>query len=276
MALCQDPEVTYLNSLGYNVLAEPSAGLQPLEVLGQNATGVLDLGPLSSIWTTSSAVPAISAAQPAASISGGQSSNLSVSIGLNMLSNIVTALGGQAPGLNSAYSHASTMQFTLGDVNIIQVTPTDLGSYLESGDVNMANPLVAPFFQGANSSILVVYEILQAASVSVTASSQSSASLSIDPGALSQSVGGNLTIGPAAGEPPSGNTSAITYTGGVPLTFAFKALHIAFVNGSWQLLGDEISPSLDTLGAPAPPSLNPVSLVTNGLLSLAKTFRAAA
>jgi hypothetical protein len=30
MALCQDPEVSYLNGLGYNVGAEPAATLNPL------------------------------------------------------------------------------------------------------------------------------------------------------------------------------------------------------------------------------------------------------
>jgi hypothetical protein len=272
VALCQDPEVSYLNSLGYNVVAEPTATLSPLEVLGQNSDGVLDLGPLSSIWTTTAAPPAISAPQQAASISGGQTSNLSVSIGLSLLSGIVTTLGGQTPGLSASYGSASSMQFTLGDVTVSSVTLTDLGAYLEAGDVNMANPAVAPYFQNSSATVVVVYEILQSNSITVTTTAAPNATLSIDSAALSQAVGGNLTIGPVAGQPSSGSTSTLVYTGNVPLTFAFKALHIAFVNGQWQLLGDDLNPALGTLGAPAPTSLNPVSLVTKGLLSIAKVF----
>jgi len=56
-AVCQDQEVTYLNSLGYNNVAEPTATLNPLEVLGQNSGGVLNLGPLSPNWTISTTAP---------------------------------------------------------------------------------------------------------------------------------------------------------------------------------------------------------------------------
>jgi len=70
MAFCEDPALTYLNRLGYNVIRLPRTGLMPLEVLGSESGRAPEpLGRLDSVWESKLPVPAVTSGD-VATVSG--------------------------------------------------------------------------------------------------------------------------------------------------------------------------------------------------------------
>ena len=60
MAFCEDPSLTYLNRLGYNVVRLPRTGLVPLDVLGsEDGRPPEHLAALPAIWQSPLSKPAV-------------------------------------------------------------------------------------------------------------------------------------------------------------------------------------------------------------------------
>ena len=70
MGVCKDPRLTYLNSIGFNVVKLPRADVQPLEVLGRDDKSLDNLGRLSTHWKSSVPEPKAAPPSPAANING--------------------------------------------------------------------------------------------------------------------------------------------------------------------------------------------------------------
>src|SRR5690348_13516526 len=120
MAICKDPSLTYLNGAGYNVVRLPRAGIGPLDVLGRDQI-VERVGRVDQLWKSSIALPDVRGPNDAAAVSGKQSSQLKVSIGLKILSSVLGAMGAAVPDITLAYSKASNVNFTFTDVKSFSV-----------------------------------------------------------------------------------------------------------------------------------------------------------
>lgn len=239
MARCKDPSLTHLNDKGYNVVRLPRAGIEPLDVLGRDNTSTERLGRLQRIWTSSSPVPEPEAELPAAAINGQRTSNLKLSIGLKVLSDVLGAMGAEMPHLGFAYSRAKTLQFTFTDVKTKSVSPFALGDFLADGDLKTNNPFVTRYFEDDDTDSYVIFEVLQSSSILVSGKDSRKSSVSVDVPAVQQQIGADIDV-----DTSSEKSDTLTYTGKVPLTFGFKAFNIEFIDGRWQV--EALGASADT------------------------------
>jgi|HubBroStandDraft_2_1064218.scaffolds.fasta_scaffold00415_14 hypothetical protein len=231
MAFCSDPRLTYLNGLGYNVLKLPREGVDPLEVVGRDNDSLEDLGQISTIWSSKAAVPQVAPPAQAVDINGQRTSDLKVSIGLDILASILQGMGIDAPKVTAEYNQAKSIQFTFTDVQVSRVPPLEVGSYLAQGDLDQQNPF-ASYFQDHNKEAYVITEVLKSQSITVTAKGSSGTTLAVNLPNIQKVVGVNASIAASASD-----NASLTYKGQKLLTFGFKVFGIAYANGSWQIHG---------------------------------------
>ena len=272
MALCKDPSVTFLNNDGYNVVKLPRAGIEPLDVLGKDSSTEL-LGPLSSVWKSSVAVPSPGAPQPVTSIEGKKTSKLDLSIGLKVLANVLSAFGATTPSLSAQFQKAKTVQFSYSNVVSVSIAPLVAGNFLASGNLNTDNPAVEHYFADDDAQAFLIFDVLKSNQISVVAQDQSGVDLKVDVPAIQGLVGANVGVTTA-----SSSDQTLKFTGPGQVTFGFKALEIAFENGKWKLKGAKASADLAFAvgvgGAASESSVDddePILLRTGGLLNLKKT-----
>jgi hypothetical protein len=230
VAHCSDPRLTYLNNLGYNVLKLPREGVDPLEILGRDGSSMEDLGPLSTIWTSNVAVPTTGTTQ-AVDVNGQKTSDLKLSIGLDILASVLQGMGVPAPSLNTAYSKASSVQFTFTNVQVVRVAPLEVGKYLAHGDLDTSNAF-ATYFQDHDKEAYVITEVLKSNAIKVTAKNDSGVSVGVDLPNIQNVLGTKVNVA-ASG---SGNQE-LTYQGQTMVTFGFKVFGISFADGNWQIHG---------------------------------------
>lgn len=226
---CRDRSIDYLKGYGYNVVRLPKADFPPLELLSKG-NGALDrFGHLTTVLRGdgSVAVPAVTADAPAPHISGQQSSELKVGLGLSVLGPIIGAMGGSNLGVNASYQHASTVAFEFGDVLENRVEVAALDRYLASSDIDPMSRHAGRLLE--EDEMYVVTATVKSNAITVRATSSSGGELKLDVPVVQQAVGGSVTVSAsAAGE------SALTYQGPVPLVFGFQAVQLFFEDGVYR------------------------------------------
>jgi hypothetical protein len=263
MAFCKDPSLTYLNRYGYNVVRLPRQGLDPLDVLGKNKS-LQRLGRLKSVWQTSRDEPRPGESRVVADMEGAKSDDLDLSIGLKILSGLLSALGAAAP-VDFAYKRARKIQFTFTNVVSQAVDPLEVGAYLGSGDLDRQNDVALHYFTDDDAQAFVITEVLRSDAINLTAKSERGTSVSVDVPAIANAVGAK--VGVRAG---GADQATITYTGREHLTFGFKAFAIAYVSGRWRLRGAGPGGDLAFALAAAPDEdLGQPVLFSPGLLAVA-------
>jgi hypothetical protein len=254
MALCTDKSLTYLNDLGYNVVRLPRRGIDPLDVLGRDGRSIERLGRLDQLWTSKKPVPVIGGLQAAAHINGQQTSEISASIGLKLLSGVLKAIGATVPEVGFAYNTARTLQFTFGDVMTRAVVPLEIGEFLSDGDIHSANPVIEHYFYEHETDVFVITEVLESDQITVSAKGDGGGRVSADVPSIQNAVGANISV-----SAKSGASSDLTYTGKDGVTFGFKALAIRF-DGKWRVSGASPSAALAFEPGSSDPGSDPVIL----------------
>jgi hypothetical protein len=234
MGLCQDPRLTYLNDKGFNVVKLPRAGIVPLGVIGRDSKSKEWLGTLDQIWKSDEPVPHPSEPKAAAGLTGQKTSDIKLSLGLEILANALSGMfGSTAPRLDAAYKNAKSVQFTFRDVVAIGIDPFAIGNFLAKGDLADANPFVKRFFGGQkNIEALVITEVLQSKSLAVTAKKDANTTVGVDVPFIQAQVGAKLKV-----ESTNASNSEIVYQGPMLLTFGFKVFGIGMKDGEWQVYG---------------------------------------
>jgi hypothetical protein len=207
-------------------------------VLGLTGQSLERLGRLDQIWTSTVPLPEPGPEQEAVKISGQQTNEMRLSVGLKLLNGVLAAVGAKLPQLDFAYANASTLQFTFGDVATLGVDPLMVGEFLGAGDLKGPNPVFDRYFHDEEARAFVLTEVLLAKSISVSAKNEHSGEVKVDIPAIQQAVGGDVQVGAKAG-----SGSDLTYAGTQPVTFGFKAFEIAF-NGRWRMVGAAAGPDL--------------------------------
>jgi len=238
MALCTDKSLTYLNGLGYNVVRLPRKGIDPLDVLGREGRSIERLGRLDQLWTSKKTFPTIGVPQPSAHINGQQTSEMSASIGLKLLSGVLKAIGANVPEVSFAYNNAKSLQFTFGNVTTRSVAPLEIGKFLSEGDIYSANPFVEHYFHDDDTDVFVITEVLESDQITVSAKAEAGGQISADIPAIQSAVGANVSV-----SAKGGTSSDLTYSGKDSVTFGFKAFAIAF-DERWRIAGAAPSAAL--------------------------------
>jgi hypothetical protein len=229
MITCQDPALTYLNNLGYNVVRLPRSGIVPLDVLGKKRGEQPEpLGDLTTIWQSSKPVPKAKE-DAATSIKGQVTRALKLSVGITLLEKVLGALGASSPSLRASYKKARTIQFRFGKPKVLTIDPLVIGDFLRSGDLADDNPLIK-YFLGDGYHAYAITEVLQSNAISVTAQDEVGGTVEVKVPDIKGVVNGEVEI-----EESNSVQGELTYRGKQFLTFGYKAFEIAFVNGRWDL-----------------------------------------
>jgi hypothetical protein len=262
MAFCKDSSLTYLNKYSYNVVRLPRQGLDPLDVLGKNKS-LERLGRLRSVWQTNREEPRASEAKAVADMEGAKSDDLDLSIGLKILSGLLTALGASAR-VDFAYKRARRIQFMFTNVVSQVIDPLEVGAYLGSGDLDRQNDVALHYFTDDEAQAFIVTEVLRSDAINLTAKSESGTEVAVDVPAIANAVHAKVAV--RAG---GANEATLTYTGRNRLTFGFKAFAIAYVSGRWRLPGAGADGDLAfALAAAADEELGRPVLFSAGLVAL--------
>ena len=163
---CRENTLNYLHSLGYNVVLLPKSDVLPLHLLSPAGRGTFDrFGRLDTVLVGDGSVPLppVATDLPAANLAGRSSSSLRLGLGLNVLSNIIAAMGGSGLGLEAAYQRAATITFEFREVYEDRIEVAALDRYLAGADID-------PFSRNAarllsDSDLLVVTSTLKTATI---------------------------------------------------------------------------------------------------------------
>lgn len=227
---CKDQSTTFLKSFGYNVIRLPKADIAPLQIYIRTKG---DLEPLGNLVTVikpidgSTDFPPISKDIAAAFISGKKTSNLSAGLGLDILGNIIGAMGGSKLGLETSYKNARTISFTYENVTEDSIEIARLDQYLSGSDIDPMSKHIGELLDADD--VFVLSSVIKSNSIKVEAQSSHNTNIEIDVPVIKEMIGGNIKVG-ADGE----KASTVTFTGNIPLVFGFKAVRLFYEDGNYK------------------------------------------
>jgi hypothetical protein len=231
MALCTDPRLTYLNSLGYNVLKLPREKLSVMTIIGRHNGVMQELGLLSNIWKTEVKPPEQEEQEVGSEINGQETNDLKLSIGLEILSGILKVMGAVTPEVDFAYQNAKSLQFGFKNVTMKHVQPFLVGEYLSKGDLNEKNPF-GSYFTDEDKEAFVVTDVLVSNAIKVTAKNRDGLAVGVDVPAISKAVSAKIKV-----KFDQKEETVVTYEGATSLAFGFKVFGIQYANGNWGIYG---------------------------------------
>lgn len=243
VGICNDPATTYLRRLGYNVVRHPESGIQPGELIGRQGKSVRRLGSIESLITSSPiTVPGASKNDLAADLSGQESSNLKVAIGVSVLGNFISAMGGDL-GIKAEYERARKLKFVFNEVLTDSMVPLEVGNYLRDAEIDTGNPVLEQYVLG-NGELFLITKTLKSKKFGVIAEGSDGVSLDLDVPAIQAALSaeGSITV-------TADSESMITYEGSVPLVFGFQSFIVGVSNGDLTLISaqaDHVALSSDS------------------------------
>ncbi|MBO9579677.1 MAG: hypothetical protein J7498_02155 [Sphingobium sp.] len=248
MGICSDRSVNYLKSLNLNVILHPQEDLAPLALLGEygGARGIIGtLGQLTEAQNGD--LPQITSGT-AANINGQKSSKLPIKLGLDILGNIIGAMGGNL-GVTAAYEHASKVEFTYSGVTRYRANTIQIGDYLAASKVRWDHPILKKYLFGKGK-LYVLTEIVTSKKLGVTAYNHDNSTLSLEVPVIKELVGGSLSVG-HEGE----TTTIVTYEGDKELAFGFVAIELSGGDrgddGDFDLMFRPVNPGAISFGVGA-------------------------
>lgn len=227
MGQCNDKSIKFLKGLGYNVVRVPKAGIRPLQLLGIRKNDPRILGPLPVIPGVP--LPAIKEDTVVANVNGKSSSKLKLELGLNILGNVIGAMGGNL-GLKANWTNASTVEFAYKDVTEDSVVPLELSAYLADPATELGNPLLTEYLFG-DGSLYILSNTLKSKSVSVSFEKSNAVGAEVDIPAIQALVGGSIKV-----STENNKKHVVTFEGTTSLVFGFQCWEISVDDGVYKLL----------------------------------------
>lgn len=231
MALCNDPAVSYLRSLNYNVLRHPRADLAPLDVLGRTGGAAERLGPLDMVWKSSQPKPKPKTVA-AANVKAQSTGSLKGSLGVKVLDGLLSGFGVGSIGGKFSLSGSKGMRFHFEKPLVLVVDLFAIGKYLSEGDLDDRNPAVERYFYDDSAEVFIVTEVLRTNQLTIEFDSASSGSAAADVTALQGLLKPQLDVAR-----DKTRSAAITIATREPLAFGFKAYAIEYAKDKWRLEG---------------------------------------
>ena len=219
MGICTDRSVNYLKSLNLNTILQPQEDIAPLHLLGEygGARGII--GTLSQLVDGGGALPAITSGA-AANINGQRSSKLPISLGLNILGNIIGAMGGNI-GVTASYEKVKKVDFSFSNVMRRRANTISIGDFLESAEIRWDHIILKKYLFGSGK-LYVLTEVVTSKKIGVTAYQANNAVLKLEVPVIQAAVGGSVTVGSEAQ-----STATVTYEGDKDLAFGFAAIELS-------------------------------------------------
>jgi hypothetical protein len=222
-----DPFLNLLKDFGYLPMRLPRADVLPLQLLDVSSKEFSLLGELGdAVGTGDGAVlPPIKTDIPTAGqIQGTRSSTVKLSIGLNILGNILGALTGNNLDVSAAYKDASTLTFEFADVKVSNVSIILLDKFLNLAKIDSVARQIQDLMLGGNAG--VVTAVARTNKYIVTAQNDHGVDVNVDVPVIQGIAGGKLGVSTAGSK-----NEKVVFDGPVPVTFGVQAIRLSFVDG---------------------------------------------
>ncbi len=225
---CNDPSIRYLKSFGYNVIRLPRADIRPLQILMKNGSFLEPLGDLVALLVsgTHKPMPTIKANVKTASISGQRTNDLALNAGLDILGNIIGAMGGSSIGLKSEYHNARSIAFEFQDVLTDSIQIVELDQFLTDSGMDPFSTHLKDLLE--SDKIYIITSTIKSKTLTVTATKKDRTSLKVDASAIKQILGPNVKV-----DNNTDNIYSLSFTGKDNLIFGFKAIKLTYKNGKY-------------------------------------------
>jgi hypothetical protein len=220
MGICTDKSVEHLKSLNLNTILQPQEDIVPLQLLGEykGARGII--GTLDQLVEQPGGTLPQVTPSAAANINGRKSSRLPLSLGLNVLGNVLGAMGGNI-GVAASYASARNVEFTYDEVTRHRANTISIGDYLASAAIRWDHPILKKYLFGAGN-LYVLTEVVTSRRIGVTAYRSDSTALKLDVPVIQAVVGGSVSV-----RSESESSSTVTYEGSRDLAFGFMAIELS-------------------------------------------------
>jgi hypothetical protein len=252
--MCNCQRILYLRKFGYNVISLPRGGIRPLTVafLGKKHK-LTELGYLPEIWASSAPKPKTTSGEDVADVGEKSTDELQADVGVDVLSNLLQALGADPLGVKAQYGSAHSFTFHFMDVERERITAFSLGQYLFDGKLSTKNPFVQRYFQ-PDEQIYVVTEVLKSSGFGVSACDASKVGLAVDVPVIQQAVSGKASIHVSSSS--TGTVEFVDENNKLPFAFIAAQLSWNQDEGKWQVVDfpdpgeialSDISPAATTI-----------------------------
>ncbi len=260
--VCKDKSTNYLKGLGYNVIRHPRQGVVPYGVIGVKGKAVNYLGHLQFLLENPPAEFAAVATNIAGDINGQKSDSMKLKVGLNILGNIIGAMGGNL-GITASYTNATKVQFSFKDVSRDSISILQLGSAIKDSTIDIENPAIAPYLE--NGELFLITAIIKSDKIGVDYQNDSGVGVDVDIPVIKEVVGGNIAV-----ESSAASTSKITYRGNLKLPFGFVAYRVGLDSQDGTITLEPTAPgsALLTMSDAVEEGLNAVIFSEDGFVDL--------
>jgi hypothetical protein len=234
-----DQSITFLKDRGYCVLRTPRADTRPLQtLLRAEKKDLTRLGELATISVAgTNPLPALSIDNDAPiEISGKESSDTKIEVGVSILGSIVKALGGNTLGISAAYTKAKAVTFKFEHVLEDHIDVDRLDQYLSTCSFRTDGHTVVDAL--IDDAVYVITSTLKTDKFTVNAKGDSGTKVGLDVPVINQIASGSLKV-----DTTHANEGIVSYEGRTPVVFGFQAV---------QIFADEVH------GRPAFTIVNPV------------------
>lgn len=256
MGLCRDKSVTFLKNLGYNVVRLPKADIKPLDLLGIRKDDPRILGTLKATQGTS--LPQVKKDTVVANVNGKSSSKLNLELGLNILGNVINAMGGNLD-LTGSWTNAKTVTFEYANVTEDSVVPMDLSNVIANSDAQLSNPILNEYLFGSGK-LFILTAVLKSTSIKVNFERSNGIGADLKVPVIQQMVGAKIKV--------TSETTAnhvVTFQGQSPLVFAFQCFEVIVDDGIYRLSSSKPGSTFMSLDDG---SVQSALLVEDGLVDL--------
>jgi hypothetical protein len=219
-----DQSITFLKRFGYSVFRVPRISAQPLELLHRNGKDLTRLGSVTDLITAGAVLPPPVRRddQPGVDIEGTESSQVNVTIGVNILASFIGALGGGNLGVQTGFSRAKSVTFKYAGVKEDSIDVLRLEQFIRAGRINQHVPS-GTIDKLIDDEVYAITSVLKTSKIVVAAQGEAGANVAVDVPVIQQAVGGNVKI---ASEGAIG--SNVTFEGALAIPFAFQAVQLVF------------------------------------------------
>jgi len=219
-----DPVLNMFKDKNFIPLLVPQSGISPLQLVGIYGKNLIPLGDLAvSLPAPAGAElpPVIQDITLGGSFEGKYSAKVKLSVGLQILGNIIKALSGKHLDLTAAYSSARTITFKFSGVSAEKVEINRLDRYLAQAGIHPEGAHIEQMMIDDKVGVLTM--ILKSKKYVISAQKEGGEKISISIPVIQKTAGGSLSV-----ESEDSSNTEISYEGPTPVTFAVQGIRLFF------------------------------------------------
>lgn len=227
---CSDPLLNYLKGLGYNTVLFPRADIHPLQIAEKDGKYLNQCGPLADIFIADKSAPLPLIApdiEAPSKVTGRRTGALKIGFGLDLMQNILTAMGLTSLNILTKYEQADTLTYTFHDVTADAVDTTKLDPFLGAARINRNSRHFRKLIESDEAYVIV--RTIKSKKFSVEAKKSDKTGLELSIPEIKGLLGGKIDVSGQAT-----NSTNISYEGPTPLVFGFHAVQLVYENGKFQ------------------------------------------